>query len=133
MAGMQVTTENASRSLSRCGERRTLEACRRKKSRSFRRDWNQKNSNGAIWHERAAWFSGNGEPAPEISVRIVDRFHSDSILHRRHVVADGTGLVELSQDLRQHFSVAGISFARILLLLPDGPRSSPSPSIVSHF
>ena len=68
-----------------------------------------------------------------MSVSIVDRFHSDSILHRRRVVADGAGLVELSQDLGQHFSVAGIAVAGNRLVLREAPRRPRSLRIVAYF
>ncbi len=87
--GTQVTTRNASPLLSRCGEHRTFVACRRKRSRGSRQDWNQKKSSGATSHERASRFRSHSEPAAENPVRIVDRFPADSILHRGHVVAHG--------------------------------------------
>src|ERR1700733_15416431 len=123
MAGMSETTKNASPSLLRYGERRTCEpGCRWARSLVFRRDWNPKNPNGAISHELAQRSSRNGRHAAEISVRLADGLHPDSIFYRGNVVDTQPGVVGISQDLGRHFSMAGFGIAGPCLAVRKASR-----------
>src|ERR1019366_3324356 len=134
MAGMPETTKSASLSLWHCGGRRTCKlACRWTRSLVFRRSWNRKKPNGALSHELAQRSSRSGKHAPEISVGAAHRFHPHSIFYRRNVFNHQPGMVGLSQDLGQHFSVAGLAIADTCLVLRKASRRPYSIRIIADF
>src|ERR1700722_13282665 len=123
MAGMSETTKNASPSLLRYSERRTCEpGCRWARSLFFRRGWNPKNPNGAISHELAQRSSRNGRHGAEISVRVADGLHPDSIFYRGNVVDHQPGMVGISQDLGRYFSMAGFAISDPCLAVRKASR-----------